>query len=70
MEYNLATELPKNKDQLAWFYNGIDCLITYEILEELKEQLTNEPDNVRGNLRICISQASTCYGNGTTRYSG
>ena len=38
MEINLATHLPRNQDEIAWMYNGIDCLITSEVLNELKSQ--------------------------------
>ena len=47
MEYNLARELPRNQDQLAWFYNGIDCLITHEIYTKLAAQLESAPASVR-----------------------
>ena len=46
MELNLATHLPRNQDEIAWMYNGIDCLITHEVLEELKPQAFH-PDIVR-----------------------
>lgn len=43
MELNLSTHLPRNQDEIAWMYNGIDCLITEEILPKLKAQATH-PD--------------------------
>ena len=56
MEYNLAKELPKNQDQLAWFYNGIDCFITHEVLTELSAQLTAAPASVNDTYRFALAK--------------
>ena len=54
MEYDLSKDLPKNQDELAWFYNGIDCLITAEILPKLKQEL--KPCNVRDTYEFALAK--------------
>ena len=33
-------------DLMSWVYNGMDNIITYEVYEELKEQIANAPENI------------------------
>jgi len=55
-EFNLACDLPKNQDQLAWFYNGIDCLVTHEVLSELSVQLSEAESCVRDTYAFALAK--------------
>lgn len=48
IDTSLLDELPViNSDEASWVYNGLDCAVTYEIRDELKRQLADEPDYVQ-----------------------
>ena len=34
MRFNIATDRPGTSDEIAWVYNGMDCLVTYEVWEK------------------------------------
>jgi len=42
MKYNLSKALPEGDDQINWFYNGLDCAITYEIWKKLKGEIKDK----------------------------
>lgn len=36
-----------NADEVSWVYNGLDCCVTYEIRDVLREEIRDSPQNVR-----------------------
>ena len=43
----ISNELLENPDDIAAIYNGLDCCITYEVCQVLKEKLADAPDNYK-----------------------
>ena len=44
---DLGPNRTMNPDDTSWVYNGLDCCLTYEIRNRLRENLALEPDNVK-----------------------
>ncbi len=54
--YDLTRAVPRNKDEVAWFYNGIDCLVTYELFTDLHEQIERAPSEVGWTYRFALQK--------------
>lgn len=40
-------QTPRTTNEFEWVYNGLDCLVTYEVYKELINQLNSRPENVK-----------------------
>lgn len=53
---NLSPRDKLNRDESSWIYNGLDCCVTLEVRDKLREQLKTEPANVQETYATAMSK--------------
>jgi len=43
-------------DEASWIYNGLDCCVTLEVRDKLRDQIAAEPENVRETYRVAMEK--------------